>query len=134
MIVIPSKTGPDKPIYFGGFGRMGTWEVPYTEEQAEKLKRMLDNKTSDNYSITLLLKNMGGLVGDDRLWDKLSDIEEEAYERSVLCVKTYIKSLMKAYENTPDGFNDTFEPKAIKILKSIEIERVEAAIGKGAGI
>ena len=131
MKKLPSITIPCKPGTYGGIGRMGTWAIPYKYEQAVALKKIVDDKTGNHGSVSLLLTSLGGLVGDDQLYDTLIDIETEAYERAVLKLKIYIKSLMKEYDRSPENFSEDFEPPAATLLRSIETERVESAICKG---
>jgi len=95
---------------------MGTWTLPQTKKQADKLSKLLEK--------SLPLKNLENklydLIGDDDLFDEIvSDRkvfgEKHNYNESV---KNFLKELIERYENPPEEFTKPFEPEAIEILKA----------------
>jgi len=94
---------------------MGTWTLPQSKKQAEKLSELLKKP--------LLLNNLEhklyNLIGDDDLFDQIiSDRNvfgsKHNYNKAI---KEFLRGLVERYENKPEDFTKAFEPEALEILK-----------------
>ena len=95
---------------------MGTWTLPQTKKQAEKLSKLLEKP--------LPLKNLENklydLIGDDDLFDEIvSDRkvfgEKHDYNESI---KNFLKELIERYKTSLEEFTKPFEPEALEILQA----------------
>lgn len=95
---------------------MGTWTLPQTKQQAEKLSKLLEK--------TLPLNNLENklydLIGDDDLFDKIVS-DRKVFGGKHDCsdeVKDFLRELIERYETSPEEFTKPFEPEALEILKT----------------
>lgn len=95
---------------------MGTWSLPQTKQQAEKLSKLLE-KPLLSRSIE---DNLYHLAGDDNLFDEISTLKKEYGSKYDFRnrVKTFINNIIERYENNPEDFSKPFESEALEILKA----------------
>ena len=91
----------------------GTWELPFTVEEATKLKNLVGDVEQGNKS--QLAQELYDLFGDDELFDDLPNVDS----RVAQIIRKHVKDLLDKYENDPTTFKDKLEPEAEEILRSI---------------
>lgn len=95
---------------------MGTWALPQTKKQAEKLSKLLEKPLKAKSAEDELYD----LIGDDIFFDEIAEIRRKkgaSYDvRSI--IKPYIEDLIKMHNENPNNFYKPFEPEALEILKA----------------
>lgn len=95
---------------------MGTWSLPQTKQQAEKLSKLLEKPLSLRKAEDKLYH----LTGDDSLFDEFFYLRKE-HGNKYDCrdeVKNFVKEIIKRYKKQPKDFRKPFEPEALEILKA----------------
>jgi hypothetical protein len=90
----------------------GTWAIPSTKEQANKLAKIMSKplKAKD-------VKKIWNLVGDDSLMDEIDSMEKDDDIRFEVAMQ--LKDWVERSKKEPNAFKPPFENDAIKILKEI---------------
>lgn len=95
----------------------GTWELPQTVKQAKKLADLMKKPVR----VDKAANKLSGLFGADDLFDMLIEMEDdgEGADDARHTIMSYLKDHMNTKKYTP---RDPWDPKAVKILKSIKIK------------
>lgn len=89
----------------------GTWALPHTEEDAQKIVKLMENPLTPEVA----KKELYNLLGDDILYDTF----DEAIDNKVKDIRPEIQSWIT---HRIEEVEDT-DPKVVKILKTIASER-----------
>lgn len=100
--------------------REGTWESPNTVKQAKKLKRLYKDPI---YPLEAK-EELDGIIGDDTLYDDLSDYEDAAKKKGRHVdlrpkIAKFLKDWVFPYEKETWTSDAEWDPKAVKIVKNI---------------
>lgn len=92
---------------------MGTWALPQTQKQANKLQKLMLNPLPAKMAEDQLYH----LLGDDDLFDKISSVRKECSENHD--VRNMVKSSLRFFVETNDGAVEPWNPKALEICEQI---------------
>jgi hypothetical protein len=96
----------------------GTWDIPQTRQQADKLISVF--KRARNGVISL--KDLNGLVGDDDLFDAAAEENDEQPTMKgmipVVSVVSWVNKMMDDHGKRPDAFSDDWSDEDKTYLRN----------------
>ena len=91
---------------------MGTWALPQTAKQAKELQKLVSKPLSPKVAADKLYH----LLGDDDLFDKITEVEKDGRNYDV---RIFVESALRNFLDNKENAMKPWDKEALKICQNI---------------